>query len=129
MGMFDEVRCEAPLPDGYDSGGVWFQTKSFPDSCLCRYTLTRAGRLVDSQGNDLEPEGYLIFYTQDDQGTSEDRWREYRAHFEHGQLTGIVRVEVGEPDGRYYGLASFRWFASPSFLFGDPEDEGFSSSD
>lgn len=53
MGMLDEIRCEVPLPDGYDSGGAWFQTKSFPDRRLCRYTITREGRLIDTLGNDL----------------------------------------------------------------------------
>ncbi len=35
MGMFDEIRCEAPLPDGPAPAEVWFQTKSFPDPCMC----------------------------------------------------------------------------------------------
>lgn len=123
MGMYDEILCEAPLPDGHDPGGAWFQTKSFPDPCLCRYIITGSGRLVDSQGNDLEPEGYLTFYTRDNEGMQGGRWREYRAQFEGGKLTRILRVEADESDRRYYGLASFRWFASPSFLFGDPDDQ------
>jgi hypothetical protein len=40
MGMFDEIRCEAPLPDGGDNAGIWFQTKSFPDTFMQRYTIT-----------------------------------------------------------------------------------------
>lgn len=38
--MFDEIRCEAPLPDGFDDTTTWFQTMSFPDPCLLRYTIT-----------------------------------------------------------------------------------------
>ncbi|HET6492005.1 MAG TPA: hypothetical protein VFG44_03440 [Burkholderiales bacterium] len=130
--MFDEIRCDAPLPDGYDASGVWFKSKSFPDCCLCRYTITKAGRLVDSAGNDLEPEGYLNFYTIDPpfadatESDRQSRWREYRARFVAGQLQAIVVVSENDPDYRYYGLASFRWFNSPSFMFGDPgaSDQG-----
>lgn len=136
MGMFDEIRCEAPLPDGYDASEVWFQSKSFPDPCLCRYTITREGRLIDSRGNDLEPEGYLTFYTSDPEDSkpsvpgrsrSPGRWREYRARFVAGQLGRIELVAENEPTRRYHGLASFRWFDTPSFLFGDPDDPGDSS--
>ena len=45
MGMFDTIRCEAPLPDGYEVPGRSFQTKS-----LCcvgdRFTITAQGRLI-----------------------------------------------------------------------------------
>lgn len=116
--MFDEIRCEALLPDSWNPGGAWFQTKSFPDPCMQRYTITRNGRLLDSADNDLEPEGYVTFYTHDHQ----QRWREYRAHFQRGEL---VEIEIaGDPgERRFFGLASFRWFDAPSFLFGDPDDE------
>lgn len=128
MGLFDEIRCDVPLPDGYDSGGGWFQSKSFPDCFMCRYIMTSAGRLVDAAGNDLEPEGYLNFYTLDppseDSTDSDSRWREYRACFVSGQLQNIVRVPNNETESRYYGLASYRLFNSPSFLFGDPDEDG-----
>lgn len=127
MGMFDEIRCQAPLPDGYDASNEWFQSKSFPDCCLCRYTITATGRLIDSAGNDLEPEGYLNFYTMDppsdDLSDRDSRWREYRARFVSGQLHGIVRVPKGDTESRYYGLASFRWSNSPSFMFGGPAED------
>lgn len=133
MGMFDEIRCDAPLPDGYDADGVWFQSKSFPDCGLCRYAITKAGRLLDAANNDLEPEGYLNFYTndppQDDSGGRASLWREYRAHFVAGQLRSIVRVADDEPASRYYGLASFRWFNTPSFMFGDPFSDDSPASD
>lgn len=133
MGMFDEIRCDAPLPDGYDATDVGFQSK-FPDCCMCRYRITRDGRLLDAADNDLEPEGYLNFYTTDPpQDVSADRdarWREYRAHFVAGELESIVGVAKDEPETRYYGLASFRWFNPPSFMFGDPfaDDEAASDS-
>ncbi len=63
MGMFDEIRCEVPLPDGGRVADVQFQTKTFPCPCMQRYVITQAGRLVDSLGNDLEPDGYITFYS------------------------------------------------------------------
>ncbi len=118
MGMFDEIRCAVPLPDSWDSAGAWFQTKSFPDPCMRRFTISTAGRLLDSAGHDLEPEGYVTFYTRDSGG----HWREYRAHFREGVLSGITTGDVGED--RVFCLASFRWFEAPSFLFGDLGDDG-----
>lgn len=105
MGMFDEIRCEAPLPDGFDGSRVWFQTKSFPFPCMQRYTITEGGRLVDSLGNDIEPDGYIIFYAAEDSEDDRHSWREYRARFREGALDQIVRVETETSGRRYYGLA------------------------
>ena len=44
MGMFDELRCEYPLPDAAVQDEV-FQTKSF-DRELTNYTITADGRLI-----------------------------------------------------------------------------------
>jgi hypothetical protein len=41
MGMYDEIHCHAELPDGRDPRGTCFQTKSFPDPCMCRYPANR----------------------------------------------------------------------------------------
>ena len=97
MGMFDEIRCEAPLPDGPAPGEVWFQTKSFPDPCMCRYTITRDGQLIDSRGNDLEPEGYVIFYTLDE-ATSGDRQRRADAYQRGLLLDGDFEVNTADPE-------------------------------
>jgi len=52
MGMFDDVRCEAPLPDCFT--GVNFQTKDF--ACeMDKYTITKGGRLVRRYVADYEP--------------------------------------------------------------------------
>ena len=133
--MFDEVYCESALPDGRDPRGTCFQTKSFPDPCICRYRITSAGRLIDSAGNDLEPDGYIAFYTVDRENddsaaigrTSE--LREYRARFLSGQLQTIVRVDQHRAESVRYGLASFRWFEPRSCLFGDPDEPSDTSKD
>ncbi|TLZ02480.1 MAG: hypothetical protein E6K28_11915 [Gammaproteobacteria bacterium] len=133
--MFDEIYCDATLPDGRDPRGTCFQTKSLPDPCMCRYRITSAGRLIDSAGNDLEPDGYILFYTVDrENGDSEapgktSELREYRARFLSGQLQNIVRVDKDGAASVRYGLASFRWFEPRSFLFGDPDEVSDTSKD
>jgi len=132
--MYDEVYCYALLPDGRDPRGTCFQTKSLPDPCMCRYRITSAGRLIDSANNDLEPDEYITFYTidPDDDGNNGvpgriPGLREYRARFLSGQLQNIVRVDDDSADRVRYGLASFRWFHTPSFLFGDSDQESNAS--
>jgi uncharacterized protein YnzC (UPF0291/DUF896 family) len=135
MGMFDEVYCFAALPDGRDPRGTCFQTKSFPDPCMCRYRITSTGRLIDSAGNDLEPDGYITFYIADRENEDSEapartsKLREYRARFLSAQLQNITPVDEDGDDGICYGLASFRWFKPRSFLFGDPDEESDTSKD
>lgn len=43
MGMFDYIRCEAPLPDGWEPGEL--QTKDF-DCDLVTHVITKDGRLM-----------------------------------------------------------------------------------
>jgi hypothetical protein len=105
-----------------------FKTKSIPDPCMYRYKITSAGRLIDSAGNDLEPDGYITFYTIDRQHSDGDApgsipgLRMYRARFLAGQLQNIVRVDDSCADRVRYGLASYRWFETPSFMLGDPDE-------
>jgi hypothetical protein len=119
--MYDEIKCEVKLPDTDQGEGVIFQTKSFPDACLQRYVITKTGRLIDPLKNDLEPDGSITFYTakipSDNKASLKNRWREYRAHFSKGQLVKITRVGADEDPGIRYGLASYRWFDTPSFNF------------
>ena len=126
MGMFDEIHCDAALPDDACAAGTCFQTKSFPDPCMCRYRITAAGRFVDSDGNDLEPSGYITFYGYPKDCTPGDNsfeLVEYRAKFADGNLESIVRTRSeGRCEARH-GLASFRWIQSRSFLFGDCTDD------
>lgn len=64
-----------------------------------------------------------MFYILDDTTSGDGQRREYRAQFIAGRLRHIVRVANGDPGDRYYGLASFRWYNSPSFMFGDQDAE------
>jgi hypothetical protein len=99
------------------------------------HSITSAGRLIDSAGNDLEPDGYITFYTLD-QGSGDievpgrtSELREYRARFLSGQLQNIVRLDDDGADRVRYKLASFRWFEPRSFLFGDPDEVSDTSKD
>jgi hypothetical protein len=57
MGMFDYVRCELPLPDGWGADGsyVELQTKDFEFPYLETYTITKGGRLTRRFVSDWEP--------------------------------------------------------------------------
>lgn len=94
MGLFDDVRCDVPLPDGFE-GGRWgqFQTKTFPEPYMEKYTITREGRLLHQPSLKHEPtdtnyHGILNFYG----GDTEGEWREYNAKFTDGQLVDIALV-------------------------------------
>lgn len=98
MGMFDYVKCEVPLPDGYD--GANLQTKDFEDPYLETYIIRSDGRLIHRRPKyDVDPtgvihgevdknfHGILNFYAYE-----KDVWREYNAKFTDGQLVGIEKV-------------------------------------
>jgi hypothetical protein len=126
MGMHDELYCDAELPDDAVPAGAVFETKAFPYPFLYRYRITKAGRLIDALGRDLECEGYLEFYYYLERSVENYRLAEYRAHFCRGQLNDIVRVVEPEVvDARViYGLAKYLIFANAalsSFMSEDVE--------
>jgi len=97
MGMFDELRCEYPLPDGFDPHGERFQTKDTPEQYLDLYVLTSEGTLRhEASGACIPYHGALTFYATNITGagpkgviTKDDTppwWAEYVALFDHGQL-------------------------------------------
>jgi hypothetical protein len=116
VSMHDELYVDATLPDSDVPSGACFETKAFPAPFLFRYRITKAGRLIDALGRDLECSGYLEFYYYLDRSAQDLRCAAYRAHFCDGQLKNIVRVdeEAAAADKRVYGLASFRYFADPA---------------
>lgn len=51
MGLFDEIACEYPLPDGWvPPEGTVFQTKDTDDQYLVRFTLGSDGVLHHHRG-------------------------------------------------------------------------------
>ena len=93
MGMFDDIRCRKPLPDGCTE--EWFQTKDL--GCdLSKFEIDGDGRLMRfgegfwgeeplTEPEDMEHHGYLNFYTSDSAGI----WHEYDAKFTDGKLVEI----------------------------------------
>jgi hypothetical protein len=106
MGLYDEIYCDAEVPNVSIAPSSVFQSKSFCYPCMQKYRITKGGRLIDAWGRDLEVEGYLLMLLQDGGPDTP----EYRAHFIKGQLQSIVEVDEGVRDC-VYGLASYRWFA------------------
>lgn len=114
MGMFDVVKCEVPLPDGYTGE---LQTKSF-DSTLATISIRADGRLLieeveyermppsawppskprrpgllgelrrkSSQWRDMNFHGEFTFYGSDNET---GKWHSYVARFTHGQFEYII---------------------------------------
>ena len=119
MGLHDEIYCDAELPDVDVLPGSVFQTRSFYYACLQKYRLTKAGRLIDQWGRDLELDGYLIVRLAPGGSGAP----EFRARFTEGQLENIVRVEDKQEDDRVYGLASYRLMADPNSTSGQSDEE------
>ena len=104
MGLFDEIRCEYPLPEsGYrELPGHTFQTKSL-GSGLDKYTITSDGTLIQSRRLGSEGEekeeipyhGDVYFYgsfaVRDEPGRV---WIEYKARFTEGRLSRIEIEDV-----------------------------------
>ena len=122
MGMYDNLRCEYPLPG--DPGDIEFQTKDF-DSILNEYRITVDGKLLIEE-YDIEDRsdpnatgfmrfvgsmtripkgykpvdftGYVNFYGKGfERPALETDWFEYIATFEHGMLTSVERLTAWTP--------------------------------
>jgi hypothetical protein len=103
MGLYDEIRWDAALPEGHPPDSRLFQTKSL-DPCMDHYVVTPEGRLLlagngfedgadlpdteISQGIDVEFHGDLRLSSGD---------REYLARFTHGTLEWIRPLADGDP--------------------------------
>jgi hypothetical protein len=105
MGMFDEVICELPLPDGWEH--PVFQTKDFDEPYLDKYVIRADGRLIRKKpwyesdiknDTDTNCHGLLRFYSYEGDANDAtpigDRWHEYEAKFTDGNLVKIEKVEV-----------------------------------
>ena len=106
MGMFDDIKCEYPLPD--DPPGIWFQTKSL-DRQLEPYAIRRDGTLwklreyyEDVLPWDYEPTrlrftGIVNFYGSFDEdwlpeAERDTTWHEYDARLRRGRLVALTVV-------------------------------------
>lgn len=109
MGLFDEIVCEYPLPDGWvPPQGTVFQTKDTDDQYLARFTLGEDGRLRRANGELLLHHGAVEFYTSNWSGsapwgvmTRDDKpaWSaNYVALYDHGTLLKIEGARKEDPD-------------------------------
>jgi hypothetical protein len=106
MGMFDNLQCDLPLPDGPEVPENVFQTKSFW-RCLDQFTITAEGRLIFNERRsipaskdnpasfvpiadiDMDYHGDIEFY-----GITKDHIVvSYAARFTHGTVEWIRPFE------------------------------------
>lgn len=89
MGMFDDLRCEIPLPPGGWVSPYDFQTKDL-DCEFDKYVITKDRRLTRN-GETIDFHGTLNFYKYD------GKYRhEYNAKFTDGQLVKICLVNSSD---------------------------------
>jgi hypothetical protein len=105
MGLYDEIRWDAALPEGHPPDSRLFQTKSL-DPCMDHYVVTPEGRLLlvgsgFEDGADLADreisQGVDVEFHGDMRLLSAEGYREYLARFTHGALEWIRPVADGEP--------------------------------
>ena len=100
--MFDYIRCDRVMPDGFDGLCHEFQTKDFDWPYMERYEIRADGTLwhdvvqydsgpsVQPGWHQIEHHGYVDFYTFD-----ADKFHEYRAKFTDGVC---VSIEYSDDD-------------------------------
>jgi hypothetical protein len=104
MGMIDEIRWDAALPEGHPPEDRIFQTKSL-DPSWEHYLVTPEGRLLlvgnGWQDEDLEHAlngtGVEVEFHGDIRLVSRRGQGEYLARFTHGTLEWIKPLADGEP--------------------------------
>ena len=96
--MFDEVRCQYPLPNPAHQG-LLFQTKGL-ECLLDEYVITRRGRLVRTRSGCLEPRARRVscpvhqdlrIYGSVEVAPEEREWVEYVFRFTAGKVTRVRR--------------------------------------
>ena len=100
MGMFDYVRCEAPLPDGKPD--TEFQTKDFPEPYMETYTITSAGRLVHrAMRYEFVPEEERPYW-------GKPEWLREDGTPSLFQMAGMMRgIPTGDVDMNWHGWLNF----------------------
>jgi hypothetical protein len=105
MGLYDEIRWDAALPEGHPAEDRIFTTKSL-DPCLEHYWVTPEGRLLlvgagDGWDRDLglteALQGVEVEFHGDIRLVSRKGHRECLARFTHGRLEWIKLLGAGEP--------------------------------
>ena len=100
MGMFDYIRCELPLPDGWESDEL--QTKDF-DCQMVTHVITKDGRLMLDNGHYeevplLERRNWKVEW-----GTSVEAQKEHIVETTAGRIRRVPKME----DANFYGIVNF----------------------
>ncbi len=85
MGIFDEIKCEYPLPEPELQAEI-FQTKSLLDMRFRRCFITKDGKLI-ADGIDLDFHGYVYMCTH-----FKKEFYEYAVKFTDGKVVEIKLV-------------------------------------
>lgn len=102
MGMFDELRCDYPLPDRPEWASDVFQTKD-TDCFMLMHHITADGRLLLQEWKDgkrTEPEptnwtGSMNIYTgRKDVSFSDQSWYEVVLLIRHGRVISADLVRL-----------------------------------
>ena len=98
MGMYDNVRCVLPLPDGFE--GNLFQTKSFEAPYMRGLVIAEDRRLYEEIDGERklvkDYHGYINFYEFDHIIDGKGYgWHEYDAKFTDGECVEITVRESG----------------------------------
>lgn len=101
MGMFDDIRFDFRMPDGYEPRPGEYQSKDL--ECDCNSYVIEAGRLVrhsyvdgDCVATDVNFSGMLNIYTSEWRpGKSRGIWHEYNLEFVGGTLKVVHCDQTG----------------------------------
>lgn len=102
MGMFDYVRCDAPLPDGKPTPRDFFQTKDFGLPQMDIYTITAEGRLIEHVTRSEEVPKEERPYWGKPEWFNDDGTESFFAF-----LGCIRKVPVEDRDMNYHGYLNF----------------------
>lgn len=91
MGMFDDIKCDYPLPWPEAQGG-WFQTKDTPEQYLAKYKIDGDGQLWLQKAREWVREsltaGVEIYAWHNFEGV--DYWYEVKFWFRDGVVKDAV---------------------------------------
>ena len=104
MGLYDEIRWDAELPERHPADDRIFQTK-FLDPCLEHFVVTPEKRLVlvgnglmeDDLATAKDVKGVDVAFHGDIRLSSVKSSHSYLARFTHGTLEWIRPLAPGEP--------------------------------
>ncbi len=135
--MYDEIKCDMPLPDGYNCPGT-FQTNNLENTLSC-YRITSHGRLVqDTDGwfenqrletpRDLDHHGMVHFYDLENMTEHPDdrttwTWHEYDAKFTDGVCVEIALSQPREVEDQLVPTTDAE-HRTPRQTHGVPRPEG-----